>query len=274
MTLESRLARELIRLDPARSAAALERLDVGEAARLLGAVGAEDAAPVLAAIAPHTAAAVLERLTASSAGAILECVQQDTAARLARRLAGAHREAIFAQLSPAPARTLATLLHFPEHTAGALMDPGVLALPDDITIDEARRRVRDASDHARYNVYVVDRDHVLVGVVTLRELLLAAPDATLQHVMIRDPQRLAAHADRAAVVAHPGWKHVHSIPVVDERGCYLGAVRYRTLRQLEEELLGAAETDADASRALGELFATGAAGLLDALTDAGSRRGA
>jgi hypothetical protein len=65
MTLESRLAHELIRRDPARSAAALEHLGVGEAARLLDAIGAEEAAPVLAAIAPHTAAAVLERLTSS-----------------------------------------------------------------------------------------------------------------------------------------------------------------------------------------------------------------
>jgi magnesium transporter len=272
MTLQSRLARELLRLDPVRAAAALEELDLAEAARLLGAIGAEEAAPLLAAIAPHAAAAVLERLPAPGAAAMLERLEQDTAARLVRRLAEVHREAILAHLPPAPARALTTLLHFPEHTAGALMDPGVLALPRDITVDEARRRVRDASNHARYNVYVVDRNHVLVGVVNLRELLVAAPHATLADVMTPDPQRLVAHADRAAVVAHPGWKHVHSIPVVDERGCYLGAVRYRTLRQLEEELLGAAEADADASRALGELFAAGAAGLLDALADAGSRR--
>jgi Mg/Co/Ni transporter MgtE len=133
--------------------------------------------------------------------------------------------------------------------------------------------VREASGQARYNVYVVDRTQALVGVVNLHELLLAPDGVTLADVMVPDPVRLDARADRAAVVAHPGWRRVHSIPVVDEQGGYLGAVRYRTLRQLEDELLGAAETDADAARALGELFAAGASGLLDALTDSRAIRG-
>jgi magnesium transporter len=265
MSLQSQLANELVRLDPARAAAALERLEVAEAARLLQGIDAPTAAPVLGSMAPHGATAVLESIEAPAAAAILEQLEQDVAARLARRMADERRETIFARLPPRLARTLGTLLHFPEHTAGALMDPAVLALPEDLTADEARQRIRDTPDLAHYNVYVVDREHTLVGVVNLRELLLAPPRATLATVMIRDPVRLESQADRSAVVAHPGWKRVHSIPVVDERGCYLGAVRYRTLRQLEDELLGAAETDADASKALGELFASGAAGLLDAL---------
>jgi hypothetical protein len=90
--------------------------------------------------------------------------------------------------------------------------------------------------------------------------------------MVRNPARLNADADRSLVVSHPGWKRVHSLPVVDDRGGYLGMVRYRTLRQLEEELLGAAQTDANASESLGEVFAAGASGLLDAFTGPVAKR--
>jgi hypothetical protein len=56
--------------------------------------------------------------------------------------------------------------------------------------------------------------------------------------------------------------------VVDEDERYLGAVRYRTLRELEKQLLRGAGEERSTAEALGDLFATGAAGLLDALAPA------
>jgi hypothetical protein len=84
--------------------------------------------------------------------------------------------------------------------------------------------------------------------------------------MVPKPLHLTALASRADVLAHPGWKEVHALPVVDEQGAYLGALRYRTLRRLEEELLHRPGEDGDATAALGQLFATAATGLLEALT--------
>jgi magnesium transporter len=146
------------------------------------------------------------------------------------------------------------------------MDPEVLALPADVSAGEALDRIRAVPEHARYNVYVVDRDQRLVGVVNLRELLLARPPDRLDDLMVRKPLHLPAMASRADVLAHPGWKEVHALPVVDEQGAYLGAIRYRTLRRLEEELLQRPGEDGDATAALGQLFATAATGLLEALT--------
>jgi magnesium transporter len=175
------------------------------------------------------------------------------------------------ELLPAPvARSLQSLLRFPENTAGALMDPAGLALPEDLTVREALARIRELPEQTRYDVYVVDREQVLVGVLNLRELLLARPQALLLDVMVREPLRLHAQDDRSVVIGHPGWKRAHALPVVDEKGSYIGVVRYRILRQLEEELLGGRGQDANTSEALGALFAAGAGGLLDALTTASS----
>jgi len=264
----------MIRAHPERSARVLERSGPAAAAHLLARVAARPAAAVLARLTPQTAADVLEQLGIERCVPVVEALELDAAARVVRRIAPERAAALLEGVSSRRARAIGLLLRFEERTAGALMDPEVMALPEDWTAREALRRIRERPEHARYNVYVVDGQQRLVGVLNLRELLLASPRARLSELMVRSPARLEASADRAQVVAHPGWARVHAIPVVDESGAYLGAIRYHTLRALEAELLGRRGTDEDAGSALGELFATGAAGLLDALTGpAPGRRG-
>jgi Mg/Co/Ni transporter MgtE len=173
--------------------------------------------------------------------------------------------------APKRARALRGLLEFPENTAGAMMDPQVLALPEDLTAREALIRVREAAADTGYNLYVVDRQQRLAGVLNLRELFLARPRSPLSDLMIRDPLSVPASTGAAALLGHPGWKRVHSLPVVDEQGAYLGTIRYRTLRALEQELLAPRAHDADAAKALGELLAAGAGGFLDALAGTAAR---
>jgi magnesium transporter len=269
MQLETRLAQELMQRHPERAAAVLERAGVGEAVRLLGRGEVGFAAALAERTSPFFAADLLESLPPERAAEILGRLGLDTAARLLRRVREDLRERLLESSSPEHARGLRSLLRFPEGTAGALMDPDVLALPEDLTAAEALARVREAPARARYNLYVVDREQRLVGVLNLRELLLARPGDRLEDRMVRDPQCLRADADRASVLAHSGWREVHAIPVVDEAGCYLGAVRYHTLRELEASLLGRRGEDGRAAAALGELFAAGAAGLLEALAPPG-----
>ncbi len=274
-SLESRLAREFVRAHPDRAATVLDRLRPEEGVRLLASVPVPQAAAAIACLSPHTAAAVLEALTPDRAAEIVEELELDVASRLLRRLSDARKTLIATRLRPPVARAVHALLRFPENSAGALMDPEGLALPEDFTAREALARVRELPEQTRYDVYVVDRAQVLVGVLNLRELLLARSQARLAEVMTREPLRLSANADRSVVLSHPGWKKVHAIPVVDEEGCYLGVIRYRTLRHLEAELLGGTGADGNTSEALGELFAAGVAGILDALTGpASTRKGA
>jgi magnesium transporter len=272
MGLEADLARELLRRHPERAAGALERLEVAQAVACLARSPAGEAAGALHRLAPHFAVAVLEALEPATAAELLAELPLGAATRLVRRLPETRRESVLQSSRERRARAVRALLRFAENTAGALMDPEVLALPEDLTAREALAQVRTAPERARYNLYVVDREHLLVGVLNLRELFLARPRAQLADLMKRAPLALAAAADRAALVSHPGWKEVHCLPVVDERGVYLGAVRYRTLRSREGDLFAPRARDASAPEALGELLAAGATGLFDALTGAAVAR--
>jgi magnesium transporter len=265
MELTRELAERLMRAHPERAAWVLEKHDASAAAALLAQGEPEEAAEVLRRLSPQRAGQILALLARSRAAALLAQLGLDQAVRLVRRLPEEVRTELLQHFDPRRARAIGALLAFPEGTAGALMDPEVLALPRSLGAREALDRIRAEPEHARYNLYVLDEEQCLVGVLNLRELLLAPPSDTLGDLMRADPLRLEATADRSRVVSHPGWREVHSLPVVDERGCYLGAIRYHTLRELEEALLSTRHREQSTSVALGELFAAGAAGLFEAL---------
>lgn len=272
MSLESRLAEALIRDHPERAASVLERLGREEAVSVVATSEAGLAAAVVSRLSPTLAGAVLAELEPVRAARVLDALALDVAARLARRLPEDARGRALEHVAPRRERSIRSLLRFPEHTAGALMDPDVLALPETFTASESLARVKETPENVHHEVYVVDAAQKLAGVLTLRELLLAPGTARLADLMVRSPVRLDAGDDRSRIVGHPGWREAGALPVVDDAGAYLGAVRYGTLRELEEELLDGRREDGDVQQALGQLFAAGAGGLLDALTTPGPRR--
>jgi len=269
MDLEATLASDLLEGHPVEAARAFERLPAGEVAVLLGELEVGPVAGALRHMSTYSAAAVLAEVEPSLAAELCTRLQAEIAALILRRVEPSVRERILAELPSRRSRDLSSVLGFPEGTAGSLMDPEVLSLPQDLTCREATERIREAAGNARYNLYVVDREHRLVGVANLRELLMAKPSAPLSSLMKTSVHRLAAGADRHAVVTHPGWRVVHALPVVDDRGCYLGAVRYRTLRALEQGLGTGAGGEATTARALGDLFRAGASSVLEALVASG-----
>jgi magnesium transporter len=261
----------LISDHPERAAAVLERSDPTDAVELLSSSEPGCAAVVLRSMSPGSAKRVLETGSPQPLVGVLAEMEIDDVARLVRSLSDDRRAEILRLVPTGQAEAAAVLLQFPARTAGALMDLDVAALPQDLTAREALVRIRSDPESARYNLYVIDREHHLVGALNLRELLLAKPRQGLAAIMVRNPMHLPASADESMILGHPGWKEVHSLPVVDEQGRYLGAIRYRVLTGLQEKLLRQVAEDSSTAASLGDLFATGAAGVLEALTGSGQR---
>ena len=263
--LEHDLAIGVLVAHPLETARVLERLPAEESARFLAGAEPQSAASCLRLMHGLAAADALAALDDESAGEILDALPLDAAAVLLRRIDKERREALLSRSPARRARSLRSLLRFGPQTAGGLMDPDVLSLPVDISVGEATRRVREAADHARYNLYAVDREQKLVGAFNLRELFLADDDALISSIARANPHRIGASADPHAIVHHPGWRDVHALPVVDTEGVYVGAIRYRTLRRLEAELRGDDDAGGATARALGDLFRTGASSMLEAV---------
>jgi magnesium transporter len=269
MSLADTLIRRFAADHPAEAARLLgDHPPAGEAA-VLARLDDAAAAGVLSRMSPPAGAGCLAALDPSRAPAILSLLPPERAAALLRRIDPPRREALLLAL-PDAARLRPLLVHA-EGTAAALMDPAAIALPDDLDLDEGRRRVHRHADKLALEVYVVDRDQRLRGVVSLRDLLDPGRRGPLS-TLLRSVEPLAAGADVTAMAAHPGWHEQDSLPVVDEHGVYLGAVRHERLRQLQGAP-GArrARGGVEAVVALGELYWLGLSGLVTGLASSGMR---
>lgn len=266
---ERRLAQTLMEERPSDAAAAIEGLPPREAGLLLTEVSAGDAAAILGWMVPADAAAALGRMPLDASRDCVTALSARSAAAILRRSEPAVRERLLEALPSGFGAALQSLLTYPDATAGALMDPEVLTLPVDVDVREARGRVMKHASEAHYNLYVIERGGRLAGVLNLRELFAGDERQTVAALMNEATHRIHARADRLEVITHGGWKHVHSLPVVDEEERFLGAIRFRTLREVEEEVFRRAPGEgASAGRALGELYWTGLSGMLDAIVAA------
>jgi len=181
-----------------------------------------------------------------------------------RRMDSALKDSVMANLPSEIFESLTLMLRFPEGTAGALMDPRCFVLPQDIHVKEAMRRVRDHLRQDSSYIYVVSRDHLLLGFVRIHEMLNLDPKTAISTIIHTDIWKLSAHSDRQAILMNPGWREFHTLPVTDKEGIFLGAIDYQTIRRLEQETIKPLHRNPlnETTAAMGELFWMGLSGLL------------
>jgi len=169
---------------------------------------------------------VLEDLEPARAADILEEMSPDDAADLVADLSESARDEILALMERDEAAEVRELLGYPEDTAGGIMTTEFVAVPATLTAAETIDRLRELEPDAEtiYYVYVTDDEGRLVGVLSLRDLIVAPPDTPISEVMIREPVAVGALADQdevAEVVAH---YNLLAVPVVDDDGRLAGIV--------------------------------------------------
>lgn len=262
MIAEVHIARGFMEAQPERAAMTLEQLPVPQAAAVLRAASAPLAASVLRSMNVSFASECLTHIAGAGAAIVAELTVADAAGVL-RAMEATPRDTLLAELADEARRPIERVLPYAPGTAGSVMDPTVFRLPDDVLVADARGRLTRAARELLYYVYIVDREHRLVGVLDIPELMLARPRDPLSAAMHREVERVNVLAPVALVREHPGWQSYHALPVVDEEDRLLGAIRYQTLRRLERDaaVRGPAPAQLTAG-ALAELFQLGTDGLV------------
>lgn len=269
MRPEELLVASFFRTHPDDGARILETTSPQEAAALLESIEPEAAAIVARRISATAGSSCLAAMSPEAAGAILAEFPVETAVQFLRRMEGQLQEALLGLLPNEMARPARLLLQYPENTAGALMDPLAYTVPDDVTAEQIHLMLRRKPEGIYYYVYVVDRDQRLRGVLDLRQLMRADAAVPVSSIMIVDVTTLPAEMDLATLLRHPGWHELDALPVVDEKGIFLGMIRQRLIRQISES----AEEDNpslaswEVLLALGELYWIGLGKFLDVLME-------
>ncbi len=215
---------------------AVARLDEPKQIQLLEMLPAELARWLIEHFADEQAARLIERVPTESAAAILDELESDDQADVLNELDEESAQAILSAMDPEEATDARKLVEYDPDTAGGIMVTEYLSYPSDQSVSEVIADLREyQEDYAEYlvqYVYVTDRAGVLVGVCRLQDLMLAPGRSQLGKMMIDQPM-LAVQADVHLDELEDIFDHhdVYAVPVVDETGLLVGAVRRAAVRE-------------------------------------------
>jgi len=122
---------------------------------------------------PESGAPLLATRPAEEIARLAQDIESDDAAALIDNLPEDLSAAVLELMQPKESKVVENLLEYEERTAGRIMNPNVFALSEDMTVGEAITEIQSSRDvEMVFYLYVVDERHHLVGVVSLRRLLL------------------------------------------------------------------------------------------------------
>ncbi|MGJ8620741.1 MAG: CBS domain-containing protein [Methylophilaceae bacterium] len=214
---------------PTDAARVLERLAPAVVAALIAEAPIRTITPVIRKMLPLASARCLLLLEDDKAVGLLRAVGAQTGVALLRQLETTHRVKLLSQLPTALSITFELLLGYPEGTVGAWMEPNTLALPKNMTVNDAIQRVREMDQTSNANPYVINANLGLVGIVELADLLRADASHTLAILVRPSPFRLPAQASLTNVLDHEGWTEHSILPVVDHADHLIGSMTYAAL---------------------------------------------
>ena len=176
-------------------------------------------------IGPEAGAALLATRSAEEIAKLAQEIPSDDAAALIDYLPEELSAAVLDLMRPKESGVVENLLEYDEQTAGRIMNPHVFALNEDMTVGEAITELQSARDvEMVFYLYVVDERRHLVGVVSLRRLLLVSPETPLKRIMTADLLSVRVDTDQEEVARLVASYNLLAIPVVDEENKLVGVI--------------------------------------------------
>ena len=237
--IEAALAviRHVIQTDPSRAAEALETLETADAVHILELLPEAAAAAALESEQPQKAARLMARIQAQRAAALVRLLSPRRAAAIFSRMPEKAARRLVALLPKELAAAIAETLSYPAQSAGRLMHGDFLSFRAGLRVEEVISRLRQLA-HGQVPLsycYVVDEAGRLVGVLNMRDLLLANGAAPVETVMITKVLKVTPFTDREELVALFSKKHFLTVPVADNDGRLLGVVPTASIIESTEE---------------------------------------
>ncbi|QAY64893.1 magnesium transporter [Xylanimonas allomyrinae] len=224
---------------------AIDRMGAVDAVAAFRLLPSDRAFDVFEDLEPSRQQAVLEVMRGAEFSAFVDSLDPDDRARMLGELPAKVARRVLEGLSPSERTMTATLLGYPEDSAGRYMTPQVVVLHERLTVAAALARVRERGADAEtvYTLPVVDAERRLTGVVELRELLLTDDAATVADLVVTHPPRVRATEPAEAAARLMADSNVRDLPVVDAEDRLLGLLTFDDADEVIEE----AETE-DAAR--------------------------
>ncbi|HEV3158164.1 MAG TPA: CBS domain-containing protein [Candidatus Baltobacteraceae bacterium] len=219
-------AERLAGLHPSELADIIGELSAQDAARIVRSLDDETAADALEHLDSDTQRALIDNLGTERAADIIEEMDSDDAADLLGDLPQDTQAALLAQMEPETAGELRDLVRYADDSAGGLMTTDYVWIYPHRSVSATIDKIREIAPETEfiYYLYVTDAARKLLGVVSLRRLLLAQPTAHIHTIMDSDIVSVRPATSGKEVAAIIARYDMLACPVLDDEGRLLGIV--------------------------------------------------
>jgi len=217
---------KVAQMHPADLAEIISEASQKQRTAIFGSLDVETAAEALHELEPSVQADIIDDMNKDKASDILEQMPPDEAADVLGDLPEHKAQELINLMEKEEAQDVQELLEHEEDTAGGLMTTEYLAFPPDITVEDAIRELRlEAPDvETVYYLYILDDNERLLGVVTLKDLILARPETRIREIMSAKVKTLPLDAKQKDVAEFISKYNLLAAPVVDEDKVLRGIV--------------------------------------------------
>ncbi|MGI6713321.1 MAG: magnesium transporter [Bacillota bacterium] len=226
-------------------------------APIIGLLEGDTAAEVLHQLDPEAVSLILRLMGAEKTAAIFAKMFSDDVVDLLSELPEQEKDQILDLMEKEDAVDVRELLGYEEDTAGGIMTTEYVAIRQDITAERAIEALREIAPDAEtvYYVYVINSKNKLVGVISLRELIISDPKILIEDIMRRKVINVNVNTDQEEVAAIVSKYDLLAVPVVDNENSLVGIVTVDDIIDVINEevtediyrLAGATEIDLEAS---------------------------
>ena len=186
----------------------------------------EKIAELLSELNSELQANIMDALGKEKASDILEEMDTDEAADFLGEITPRESRELLDLMPKEEAKEIEELLKYEENTAGSIMNNEFVALPEDLTAEEAINKIRELSPEAEmiYYIYIVDKREKLIGVISLRDLIMANPKAKISKIVEEDVVSVLDTEDQETAARIIADYDFLAIPVINRNGTLLGII--------------------------------------------------
>ena len=227
----------LATMNPADIAAMLSGLRENKISVIFRLLPKELAAETFVEMDPEDQELLIQGFSDNELKEVLDELYVDDAADLVEEMPANVVRRILRQADPEMRRSINQILQYPENSAGSLMTTEYVSLRPDMTVEESILRIRrqGVDKETIYTCYVT-KDRTLLGIVTVKDLLLAEDDDTLiKDIMLTNLISVTTHTDQEQVAHMFGKYDFLALPVVDKENRMVGIVTFDDAMDVIEE---------------------------------------
>ena len=228
----------LITMNPADVAGLFDGLEEKQIPVMFRLLPKEQAAETFVEMEPEAQQLLIQGFSDNELREVLDELYVDDAADLVEEMPANVVRRILAQADPEMRSSINQILRYPENSAGALMTMEYVSLRPDMTVEEAILRIRrqGVDKETIYTCYVLDKDRTLLGIVTVKDLLLAESDDTeIREIMTSNIISVTTQDDQEEVAKMFSKYNFLALPVVDTENRMVGIVTFDDAMDVMEE---------------------------------------